>query len=72
MNTKVTYGSCCTTDNPETSYNESTVENNGSSSSEYIPEDQTSKRKYYSAKSASGLISKFTFSTRQASRICQS
>ena len=72
MNTEVTYGSCNTTDNPKTSSNESTAENNDSSSSEYTPEDQTSKRKYHSAKSASGLISNFTLSTRQASRVCQS
>ena len=72
MNTEVTYGSCSTTDNPETSFNKSTAENNDSSSSEYTPEDQTSKRKYHSAKLASGLVSKFTLSTRQASRVCQS
>ena len=72
MNTEVTYGSCSTPDNPETSSNESTAENNDSSSSEYTTEDQTSKRKYHSAKSASGLVLKFTLSTRQASRVCQS
>ena len=72
MHTEVTYGSCNTTDNPETSSNESTAENNDSSSSEYTPEDQTSKRKYHSVKSASDLVSKFTLSTRQASRVCQS
>ena len=60
MNTEVTYGSCSTTDNPETSSNESTAENNDSSNFEYTPEDQTSKRKYHSAKSASGQVSKFT------------
>ena len=72
MNTEVTYGSCSTTDNPETSFNEFTAENNDSSSSEYTPEDQISKRKYRSTKLASGLVSKFTLSTRQASRVCQS
>ena len=72
MHTKVTYGSCNTTDNPETSSDESTAKNNDSSTSEYTPEDQTSKRKYHSAKSASGLVSKFTLSSRQASRVCQS
>ena len=72
MHTEVTYGSCNTTDNLETSSDESTAENNDSSSSEYTPEDQTSKRKYHSVKSASGLVSKFTLSTRRASRVCQS
>ena len=72
MNTKVTYGSCSTTDNPETSSNESTAVNNDSSISEYTPEDQTSKRKYHCAKSAPGLVSKFILPTRKASRVCQS
>ena len=72
MNTEVTYGSCSTTDNPETSSNESTAGNNHSFSCEYTPADQTSKRKYHSAKSKSGLDSKFTLSTRQASKVCQS
>ena len=72
MNTEVTYGSCSTTENSETSSNESIAEKNDSSNFEYTPEDQTSKRKYPSAKSASGQVSKFTLSTRLASRVCQS
>ena len=51
--------------------NASTAENNDSSSSEYTTEHQTSKRKYHSAKSASGIISKFTLLTRQACKVCQ-
>ena len=65
INTEVTYGSCSTTGDLKISSTESTAENNGSSSSEYTLEDQTSKRKHHSSKSASGHVSKFTLPTRQ-------
>ena len=54
INTEVTYGSCSTTGDPKISSNESTAENNDSSSSEYTPENLTSKQKHHSSKSASG------------------
>ena len=70
MAAEVSHGS--TTADLNLFFDNSTSECTDSSSSEYAVEDPVQKRKYESAKSASGLVSKFSLSTRQASRVCTS
>ena len=70
MVAEVTYGS--TAVGLKLFSDNSTSESTNSSSFEYAVKDQAPKPKCESAKSASGLVSKFSLSTRQASKICSS